>query len=125
MTTLFQHLEQRPQRDRRGRFTKGNQISKRGGQARAKALTPQQRQAISRKGWAALVRKHFDGDEVAAKAWFGQLGAWNYDQQAGAGNGYIFSVFLHPGQPSEFRARRYQLHLFLSFTLDDVPELEF
>lgn len=116
--TLLTHEETRPQRDRRGRFTKGNAISKQGGRARAKALSPKQRKAISRKGWRGLVRKQFAGDVAAAKAWFGALGAWNYDQMVGAGGRYIFSVYPHPGDPSQYRARRYQLHLLTGPHLD-------
>ncbi|MEZ4864136.1 MAG: hypothetical protein R3C14_22680 [Caldilineaceae bacterium] len=115
---LLPHTDQRTQRDGRGRFTKGNQVSAAGGQARAKALTPKQRKAISRKGWRAMVRKHFAGDDQAARAWLGALGAWAYDQAAGAGNGIIAPAYSHPGAPGEFLSRRYQLSLFDALNVD-------
>ncbi|MEZ4865317.1 MAG: hypothetical protein R3C14_28670 [Caldilineaceae bacterium] len=115
---LIDHAEQRAQRDGRGRFTKGNQLSAAGGRARAKALTPRRRRAISRRGWRAMVRRHFAGDDRAAKAWLGALGAWAYDQAAGAGNGVIVGVYSHPGAPGEFLSRRYQLSLFDALNVD-------
>jgi len=118
MTTLLTHTETRTQRDQRGRFVKGNSISKHGGHARAKALTPKQRKAISRKGWRGLVRKQFAGDEAAARAWFGALGAWCYDQQLLDIYGAVRSAFPYPGTPTEYRARRYQLYLLAGPHLD-------
>lgn len=45
-------------RDALGRFTRGNTVA---------AL-----------GWHGLVRRRFQGNELAAKDWLGQLGRWSY-----------------------------------------------
>lgn len=102
----------RPQRDKRGRFTKGNRISKRGGHARAAALSPRRRRQIAKQGWNGLVQKHFNGDDRAAKLWFGAIGAWNYDQLVLDVWGAVRPVYPHPGTPSEFRERLYTPSLF-------------
>lgn len=112
MSVLIDHNEQRRQRDKRGRFVRGNRISKQGGHARAKALTPKRRRLIAKQGWRGLVTKQFGGDERAARAWFGALGAWNYDQQVLDIYGAIRPAFPHPGTPTEFRAKLYQSNLF-------------
>lgn len=53
-------------RDPQGRFVSGNACASDGGNARASALTPEQRSHIARQGGQAAVRtlaaKHFDGD---------------------------------------------------------------
>lgn len=104
--------ESRPQRKANGRFAKGNTISRRGGHARAHALTPRRRRQIAKQGWRGLVAKQFGGDERAAKRWWGALGAYHYDQQL-YGIGWLMrGVFPHPGTPTEFRARLYQSNLF-------------
>ncbi|MEZ4868117.1 MAG: hypothetical protein R3C14_42710 [Caldilineaceae bacterium] len=115
---LIDFSEQRIERDQRGRFTRGNQVSVAGGRARAAALSPRCRRAIARRGWRAMVRRHFAGDEAAARAWLGALGAWAYDQAAGAGNGVITPAYSHPGAPGEFLSRRYQLSLFDALNVD-------
>lgn len=86
-------------RDSLGRFTPGNQVAY--------------------QGWRALVAKRFQGDEVAAKTWWGKMGAWHYDKpyrERGLG------AMPHPGQPEEFVAQFAQR---FEFTLADVPEMEF
>lgn len=111
---LLQHEEERKaqQRKTNGRFAKGNTISRRGGHARARALSPRRRRQIAKQGWAGLVAKRFGGDERAAKAWWGALGAYHYDQQLAGLGWYLRGVFPHPGTPTEFRAKRYQASLF-------------
>ncbi|MCB0182652.1 MAG: hypothetical protein KDE31_00225 [Caldilineaceae bacterium] len=104
--------DQRKQRNRNGQFARGNSISKRGGRARAHALTPTRRRQIARQGWRGLVAKRFDGDERAAKLWVGAIGAYHYDQRLAGLGWYLRPVFPHPGQPTEFRARLYQAGLF-------------
>jgi general stress protein YciG len=62
-------------RDDRGRFARGNAEARRGGQARAQALTPERRREIARAGWLAVVTKRFGGDAEAAAAYLDSLGA--------------------------------------------------
>lgn len=112
MQPLIEVNESRPQRDRYGRFARGNRISKQGGHARAHALNPRRRRQIAKQGWGGLVGKRFGGDERAAKAWFGALGAWNYDQLVRDIYGAVRPAFPHPGEPTEFRERLYQTGLF-------------
>lgn len=119
MTPLFEHTEQpKPQRDSYGRFTKGNQIAQRGGYARAAALSPRRRRQIARQGWRGLVTKHFAGDEQAAKTWLGAVGAYHYDQAVRDAWGAVRPAFPHPGAPSDFRSRLYQLYLLAGTHLD-------
>jgi hypothetical protein len=61
-------------RDAHGRFVKGHRLASRGGRARAAKLTAAQRRAIAKKGWRAMVAKHFDGDQEAAKEFFWKKG---------------------------------------------------
>ena len=112
MNTLINHAEQRPQRKANGKFAKGNTISKRGGHARARALSPRRRRQIAKQGWAALVARRFAGDERAAKRWWGAMGAYHYDRQVMDIYGAIRPAFPHPGTPTEFRSRLYQTNLF-------------
>lgn len=88
-------------RDRRGRFIKGNSY------------------AIS--GWRGLVNRRFAGDEAACKAWWGRIGAYYYDISNFASTP-VSIKFSHPGTPEQFLAQRRRS---LEFTLDDVQELEF
>jgi len=109
---LFEFDEVRPQRDRKGRFAKGNVISRRGGHARASSLSARRRRQIAKRGWAGLVAKRFGGDQRAAKRWWGAMGAWHYDQLLIDIYGAVRPAFPHPGDPSEFRAQLYQTSLF-------------
>ncbi|MEZ4684159.1 MAG: hypothetical protein R2932_59110 [Caldilineaceae bacterium] len=112
MNRLLTLTEERTQRNANGRFAKGNTISKHGGKARARALSSRRRRQIAKQGWAALVTKRFGGDERAAKAWWGAMGAYHYDQQVLDIYGAIRPAFPHPGDPSDFRSRLYQTSLF-------------
>jgi len=119
MTPLVEHSDgPRRQRDRYGRFTRGNHYAKRGGHARAAALSPRRRRQIAKQGWRGLVARHFAGDERAAKRWVGAMGAWHYDQMIMDLYGAIRPAYPHPGTPSEFRARCYQLYLLAGAHLD-------
>lgn len=109
-------------RDKQGRFTKGNPEAARGGQARAAALSPEQRRQIARRARAAMVRRHFGGDDGAQRAYFAELGVFNYEVQAGAfrPGSPLRTNARHPGAIQDWRARRYQLRLFDGGRLDDV-----
>jgi hypothetical protein len=62
-------------RDERGRFLAGNRLASAGGKARAEKLTPEQRHAIAKAGFAALATKYFDGRRRKCAAWlFDPLG---------------------------------------------------
>ena len=90
-------------RDALGRFIVGNQ-----------------RAAL---GWQGLVQRRFAGDEEAARRWWGLMGAWHYDRpyrERGLGH------MINPGQPEEFLQRWQATNALLdTFTLNDVPEMEF
>lgn len=73
-------------RDHKGRFEKGNEVSK--------------------LGWQGLVNKRFDGDADLAREWAGKIGAHYYARQSGAGFSMeLKECFAHPGTPEEFMAR--------------------
>ena len=73
-------------RDRKGRFKKGNKVS--------------------RQGWQGLVDKHFEGNADLAKEWAGKIGAHFYAKASGAGFSMeLKACFAHPGTPAEFMAR--------------------
>ena len=80
-------------RNQAGLFVRGNPWASQGGRARAERLTPQQRRAIARQGFAAFVERRFGGDREAAVSWLGTLGAWASD----APYRDRFPVFDHPG----------------------------
>lgn len=69
-----------PERDEQGRFLPGHRWASKGGQARARALTPERRREIARLGWRALVKRRFNGDAKAAKAWLTAKGLAALDQ---------------------------------------------
>ena len=103
-------------RDAKGRFLPGNPEAAAGGRARAKTLSRRRRMAIARKGYRAMVKKHFLGDFRAQRAYFGALGLWNSEK-----------VFLgtpipvratDPGKPTDFLARYWQLNLLRGDHLD-------
>lgn len=101
-------------RDAKGRFAVGNTFAAEGGRARAKTLSRRRRKAIARKGYRAMVKKHFLGDYPAQKKYFAALGRWNYEQMATVTGGLGLSVKLatrHPGKPTDFLARYWQLDL--------------
>lgn len=92
------------QRDKRGRFAEGN--------------------TISRRGWLALVEKHFDGDVAAARAYVGQLGFHTYARAALIGTPNEHKLrspnYAHPGAPQQFYAAWCNR---LNFDLSQVEEL--
>lgn len=103
-------------RDAKGRFLPGNEFAVEGGRARAKKLSRRRRKAIARKGYRAMVKKHFLGDYRAQRAYFGALGVWNSEK-----------VFLgtpvkiratDPGKPTDFLALYWQLDLLWGEHLD-------
>ncbi|MGL4559851.1 MAG: hypothetical protein ACRCV5_20330 [Afipia sp.] len=108
------------ERDDRGRFVTGNTIASAGGRARAAALSPRRRQAIARKGRRAMVARHFAGDDRAQRRYIAALGAYVYDQMAGAGRpgSPLRSIARHPGTIQEWRSRYYQLNLYYGTHLD-------
>lgn len=69
------------QRDKRGRFAKGNIISHRGGTARARKLSAERRKEIARMGYEAMVQKHFKGDFAEANNWLRRKALWAQDRQ--------------------------------------------
>lgn len=94
----------------RGRFGLRNRTAKSGGVARAEKLTAERRSEIARSGWVGRVHRNFQGDFDAARDYMRQLGTWSYEQQAEIDN--LAGRTPHPGTPSEFMARRFQLSLF-------------
>jgi len=101
-------------RDAKGRFVTGNAIAAEGGRARAKKLSRRRRRAIARKAYRAMVEKVFLGDFRAQRHYFAALGRWNYEQMAAVTGGLGLSVrlsTLHPGKPTDFLARYWQLDL--------------
>jgi hypothetical protein len=85
-------------RDSRGRFLKGNQHASTGGRARAERLTADERRAIARAGFRALVDQRFAGDGNAAREYIGKLGAWAVERAAYAGTIlYNPEAYPHPG----------------------------
>lgn len=107
-------------RDARGRFTRGNMAAAAGGLARAAKLSARRRREIAAAGRAAQVEKWFLGDDQGQRRYMAQLGAWVYDQQAGAGapGSALQAVATHPGTISEFCARRWQPALLTGPHLD-------
>jgi hypothetical protein len=87
------------ERDKRGRFCKGNTVAAAGGAARAVALTPEQRSHIARLGWLAFVAKYFGGREDQARRWWGEVGAEAAERMAFAGTG-IYKPHTWPRPPS-------------------------
>lgn len=100
-------------RDARGRFAPGNTIASAGGHARAQKLPKRRRRAIARKGYRAMVRRHFDGDAICQKHYLAALGAYAYEVAAGAYDprSPLRPNAQHPGTIQEFRAQFYQLGL--------------
>lgn len=102
-------------RDSRGRFRRGNEIASAGGFARAAALDPDRRTEIARAARAAMVRRHFHGRDDLQRAYFAQLGAFVYDQAAGAGRpgSPLRPIASHPGAIQDWIARQMTGYLFL------------
>lgn len=107
-------------RDSRGRFAPGNSAASAGGRARAAKLSQRRRRAIARKGYRAMVARHFAGDYRAQRHYISALGAYNYEVMAGAyepGNPLRPNA-RHPGPIQEFLARYWQQSLL------DGPHLD-
>lgn len=61
-------------RDEKGRFLAGNAHAVAGGHARARSLPAHRRADIARRGYHAMVQKHFKGDYARANQWLIQKG---------------------------------------------------
>lgn len=93
-------------RNKRGRFTPGNTISK--------------------SGWLGLVQKRFSGDQTAAKAYVAQLGRHSYARQAIEGTRFEYrltTIWRHPGTPEQFLSHWQQQ--LAGITVESVNELSF
>ena len=74
-----------------------------------------------------MVKKHFLGDYQAQKEYFATLGRWNYEQMAAVTGGLGLSVrraTSHPGKPTDFLARYWQLSLFNGAGHPEGPHLD-
>jgi general stress protein YciG len=67
-------------RDNKGQFTAGNSIASQGGKARARTLSPERRSEIAKKGFQAMVDKHYGGDRSKATAMLIARGLWALDK---------------------------------------------
>ena len=102
--------------DHRGRFTRGNTLAAAGGRARAAKLSRRRRKAIARKGYRAMVRKHFLGDYRAQRAYWAALGMWN-SEKVFVGTPVPVRA-ADPGKPQDFLTRYWQLQLMNGAHLD-------
>lgn len=109
-----------PDRDSRGRFTPGNSAASVGGHARAATLTPRKRRAIARKGYRAMVARHFSGDARAQRTYLAQLGRYAYEVQAGSflPGSPLRTNCQHPGPIQEWLSRYWQPSLLVGDHLD-------
>lgn len=91
-----------------------------GGRARAATLSSRKRRAIARKGYRALVAKHFSGDERAQRVYFAELGRYAYEVQAGSflPGSPLRTNCQHPGPIQEWLTRYWQLGLLAGDHLD-------
>lgn len=85
------------ERNERGQFLPGNTTARRGGQARAATLSPEERRAIASRGWQALVAKRFSGSQERAADYLGRMGAWAAEQAAYAGTPLYQPAWENPG----------------------------
>lgn len=121
MTDILTQVEPtRPHRDARGRFVRGNGVASDGGRARAAKLTPRRRRQIARKGRAALVRKHFHGDDRAQRHYLAALGAYAYEVAAGAYDPRtpLRPNATHPGPIQDWLAHYWTPGLFTGAHID-------
>jgi hypothetical protein len=102
------------ERDARGRFVAGNHASSAGGRARAIKLPARRRRAIARRGYRAMVRKHFGSDGRAQRQYLAQLGTYNYERMAGSflPGSPLRTNASHPGPIQDWRSRYYTPDLF-------------
>lgn len=96
-------------RDSKGRFVPGNTTSSAVGTARAAKLSPRRRSSIARKGFKAMVRKHFLGDGQAARRRWAAVGTWNSERVFEGTPIPVRAVW--PGTVSEWLERYWQLGL--------------
>lgn len=110
------------QRDRRGRFVKGNTIASAGGQARAAKLSPRRRKAIARLARRRMVERHFGGDDRQQRQYFAELGRYAYEAQAGSyrERSPLRTAVRHPGPIQDWRARKLTFSLFDAINQDVV-----
>lgn len=99
-----------------GQFTRSNSYAAIGGRARAAKLSRRRRRAIARKGYRAMVRKHFLGDFRAQRAYWAALGMWNSEKVFIGTPVPVRAV--NPGKPQEFLAHYWQLELMNGAHLD-------
>lgn len=101
-------------RDARSRFIAGNHAASAGGRARAAKLTRRRRRAIARKGYRAMVARHFGGDRQAQRHYLAQLGIYNYEVMCGSfmPGSPLRTNATHPGAIQDWRARYYTSDLF-------------
>ncbi len=120
MSDILAQVEPRPHRDARGRFTRGNAMAGAGGRARAAKLSPRRRRQIARKARAALVRKHFHGDDRAQRHYLAALGAYAYEVQAGAfvSGSPLRPHAWHPGPIQDWLAHYWTPDLFTGDHID-------
>lgn len=101
-------LDDPPDRDERGRFTRGNRIAY--------------------QGFQAILNRHFDSDRVAFRAWFSQLGLYvyglNYRRRGPDFDYYPVWVKpcfrIHPGKPCDFMRQRRQQSADVNFYASEV-----
>jgi hypothetical protein len=110
----------RRERDARGRFLPGNTAAGQGGRARAAKLNPRRRRAIARRGYRAMVRRHFGGDRHAQRTYLAQLGTYVYERMAGAflPGSPLRTTSRHPGPIQDWRAAYYTPDLYTGQHID-------
>ncbi len=87
------------ERDKRGRFVRGNTLARAGGQARAAKLTPRRRKAIARLARRRMVERHFGGDDRRSP---------------------LRTAVRHPGPIQDWRAKKLTFSLFDAINQDVV-----
>lgn len=85
------------ERNQKGQFIAGNQISRLGGHARAAALPAERRSEIASQGRTAMVAKWFGGNRQKENQWFTQRGRYATDRQYPQWMRVFWSPGLHPG----------------------------
>ena len=104
-------------RDALGRFTSGNDLAAAGGKARAAKLSRRRRRkAIARKGYRAMVRKHFLGDYQAQRAYWAALGVWNSEK--------VFIGTPVPVRPATLASRKTSLPRYWQLQLMNGAHLD-
>lgn len=116
------HMITQTDRDTRGRFAPGNSAASAGGRARAVKLSQRRRRAIARKGYRAMVAKHFAGDFRAQRMYLAELGRYVYEVQAGSflPGSPLRTNCQHPGPIQEWLSKYWQPSLLVGDHLDIV-----